>query len=76
VGLAVEAASDPPVRLFWGEDPTYETMEMLEVSEVMKQVGGLISSRIVVMAGCAVEAFSVIFRPDLVSRLDSFSFLH
>jgi hypothetical protein len=51
-------------------------MEMLEVSEVVKQVGGLVSSRIVVMAGCAVEAFSVIFRPDLVSRLDSFSFLH
>ena len=58
------------------KDPTRETMEMLEVSKVMKQVGGLVSSRTVVIAGCAVEAFSAIFWPDLVSRLDSFSFLH
>jgi hypothetical protein len=58
------------------KDLARETMEMLEVSEVMKQVRGLVSSRTVVTAECAVEAFSANFRPNLVSRLNSFSFLH
>jgi hypothetical protein len=57
------------------EDLTHETKEMLEVSEVMKWVGGLVSSRTVVTAECAVEVFSVNFQHNLVSRLDSFSFL-
>jgi hypothetical protein len=51
-------------------------MEMLEVSEVVKWIRGLVSSRTIVMAECAVEAFSMNFRPNLVRGLDSFSFLH
>ena len=49
---------------------------MLEVSKVVKQVRGLVSSRTVVVVEGVVEAFSVNFRPNLVSHLDSFSFLH
>ena len=59
----------------WVKNPTREIMEMLEVSEVMKWVGGLVSSRIVVVAEGAVEAFLVNFWPNLVSRLDLFSIL-
>lgn len=54
------------------EDPTRETMEMLDASKVMRWVGGLSSSRTVVAAECAVEAFSATHRPNLVSCLDSF----
>jgi hypothetical protein len=43
------------------EDLTCETMEMLEVYEVMKQVRGLVSSRTIVTAGCTVKAFLVTF---------------
>jgi hypothetical protein len=57
------------------KDLARETMEMLEVSEVVKRVRGLVSSRTVVTTECVVEAFSANFRPNLVSRLDSFSFL-
>jgi hypothetical protein len=58
------------------EDLTHETVEMLEVSKVTKWVEGLVSSGTVATARCAVEAFLVNFRPNLVSHLDSFSFLH
>ena len=44
-----------------GKDPTRETMDMLEVSEVTKRVEGLVSFGTVVMTKCAVEAFSVNF---------------
>ena len=43
------------------EDLTHETIEMLEVSEVMKRVRGLVSSGTVVMAECVKEAFLVDF---------------
>ena len=61
---------------FGVEDPTRETMEMPEVSKVVKRVRGLVSSSTVVTVECAVEAFLVNLRPNLVSRLDSFSVLH
>jgi hypothetical protein len=60
---------------YGAKDPTHETLEMLEVSEVTKRVEGLVSSGTIAMARCAVEAFLANFRPNLVSRLDSFSFL-
>ena len=41
------------------EDPTRETMETLDASEVVRWVKGLASSRNVVAAKCAVDAFSV-----------------
>jgi hypothetical protein len=57
------------------KDLTRETMEMLEVSKVVKQVGGLVSSGTIVAAKGAVEAFSANFRPNLVRHLDLSSFL-
>ena len=58
------------------DDPTRETMEMLEVSKVMKQVRGFVTYGTVVAVECAVEAFSVTCRPNLVRRPGSFSFHH
>lgn len=58
------------------EDPTCKTMEMLEVSKIMKRVRGLVSSRTLVAIEGTVEAFSVNFRPNLVSHLDLLPFLH
>ena len=57
------------------KDLIHETMEMLAVSKVMKLVQRLVSSRTVVVVEGVVEAFSVNFRPNLASHLDSFSFL-
>ena len=51
------------------EHLTRETMEMLEVSKVMKWVKGLVSFGTVVAAEGAVEAFLVNFWPNLVSRI-------
>jgi hypothetical protein len=48
---------------------------MLEDFEVMNWVRGLVSSRTIVAAEGVVEAFLVNFWPNLVSRLDLFSFL-
>jgi hypothetical protein len=42
---------------------------MLEASEVIKQVTGLVSPATVVVVGNTVEAFSAIYRPNLVSLL-------
>jgi hypothetical protein len=61
---------------FGVEDLTCETMEMLEVSKVMKWVRGLVSSGTVVAIKGTARAFSVNFWPNLVGYLDSFSFLH
>jgi len=48
---------------------------MLEVSEVVKRVRGLVSSRTIVVVEGAVRAFLVNFQPNLVGCLNSFSFL-
>ena len=56
------------------EDPTHNTMEIIEAAKVAKQVRGLVSSRIVVTTECTVEAFLVIFWPKLVSSPGSFLF--
>ena len=44
-------------------------MEMIEASQVMKRVAGFLTSVTVVAAENIVEAFSAIYRPDLVSPL-------
>jgi hypothetical protein len=49
---------------------------MLKVSEVVKRVRGLVSFGTVVAAEGTVEAFLANFQPNLVSRLNLFSFLH
>ena len=54
------------------EDPTRETREMFDTSKVVRLVEGLASSRTIVTTKCAVEAFSVTHRPNLVSHLDPF----
>ena len=59
---------------FGVEVPSRETTELLEATEVAKQVEGLVSSGIVAATECAMEAFSAIFRPNLVSRPGSFPF--
>jgi hypothetical protein len=58
------------------EDPSYERADVLEASAVTKQVIGLVSSRTVIAAGDAAEAFSSSFLPNLVSHLDPLLFLH
>lgn len=73
--LAIETAATLLYDYPNVEDPTCETMEMLKVSEVMKWVMGLVFSGTIVMAGCAVDVFSVNFRPNLLGCLDSFFFL-
>lgn len=57
------------------EDPTHEATKMLEASEVTKRIGEVVSSRTIVTAEGAVEAFSANFQPNLVSHLDPFPFL-
>jgi hypothetical protein len=74
-GSAIEATDDPIIDNSRAEDLTRETVEMFEVSEVMNQVRGLVSFGTVVAAEGVVEVFLVNFQPDLVSRLDMFSFL-
>lgn len=51
------------------DDLTHESTGVLETSAVTKWVTGLVTSATVVAAGDAVEAFSVNYRSDLVSRL-------
>ena len=53
------------------EDLTRETREMLNASKAARRIGGWASSRTVVTAECAVEAFSMTHRPNLLSPLDS-----
>lgn len=49
------------------EDPSQETMEMLEAGEVTKRVTGLVTPATIVMVKNTVEAISVTYRPYLVS---------
>lgn len=56
------------------KDPTHESLKALDAIEVMKLVGGFVSSRTVVATECAVEAFLATYRPNLVSHHGSFSF--
>ena len=51
------------------DDPSRETMEMLEVDEVTKWVTGLVTPTIVVAIKNTMEAFSATYRPNLVSLL-------
>jgi hypothetical protein len=56
------------------KDPTHESSEALDITEVEKQVGAFIPSAVMVAAECIVEAFSLTYRPNLVSHPGSFSF--
>jgi hypothetical protein len=56
------------------EDPTRESSEELDATKVVKWVRGFVLSRVIVTTECVVEVFSASRRPNLVSRLDSFSF--
>ena len=44
-------------------------MEMIEASQVMKRVAGLVTPATVVVDGNAVEAFSATYQPNLGSSL-------
>jgi hypothetical protein len=56
------------------EDPTRESSEALDATEVAKWVRGFVPFGVVAAVECTVEAFSATRRPNLVSHLDSFSF--
>ena len=43
------------------DDPSQEIMEMLEVSEVMKRVAGLVTLATIVVVENAMEAFSATY---------------
>ena len=50
-------------------DPSRETMDMLEVGEVMKWVAGLVTPATVVTVENVMEAFSATYWSNLVSLL-------
>lgn len=54
-------------------DLSWETMEMLEASEVMKQVNRLVTPTTIVMVENVMEAFSATYQPNLVNL--SFPFI-
>ena len=49
------------------EDPSWETREMLEANEVIKQVTGLVMPATIFAVENTMEAFSATYRPNLVS---------
>jgi hypothetical protein len=73
---APKASGDPVVRLLGVKDLTHESSEKLDATEVAKQVRRFFSFGTVVAAECAVEAFSVTYRPNPVSHPGSFFFHH
>lgn len=56
------------------DDPTHEAVEELEDDEIVECLARLVGARVVVSTGCAIEAFSVSHRPDLVSHPFVFPF--
>ena len=56
------------------EDPTCDSTEVLEANAVTKQVVGLVISGTIIEAKNTVEAFSVSFWPNLVSRFPCMPF--
>jgi len=56
------------------KDPTCDSTEVLEANAVTKQVVGLVISGTIIEAKNTVEAFSVSFWPNLVSRFPCMPF--
>ena len=56
------------------EDPTCESTEVLEANAITKRVAGLVISVTIIAARNAMEAFSVRFWPNLVSRFPCMPF--